>query len=100
VETDADAELRAHAPLGLDELLQRGVVGIRRVLLEAEGRGHEIDWHAEHLAEREHDGGGLGRGQAGQLVDREFAQVGAADRRGERGGAGRGVFLVAALHLE
>ena len=46
-------------PLLLDERAQGGVVGIRRVLLKAEGGGDEIDRHAEGLAEREHDGSGL-----------------------------------------
>ena len=100
METDAHAELRADVPLFLDEGAQRGVVGIRGVLLETEGGRHEVDRHAQHLAEREHDGGGLGRGEAGQLVDGQLAQVAAADRRGERRSASGSVFLVATLHLE
>ena len=91
--------LRAHVPLLLDQRPQRGVVRIRHVLLEAEGRRDELDRHAEHLAQREHHGGRLGRRQAGQLVDRQLAQVGAAGGGREGGGARRGVFLVAPLHL-
>ena len=41
-----------------------------------------------------------GRGETRQLVNRELAEIGAADLGGESGLAGGGVFLVAPLHLE
>ena len=100
MEADAHAVFRAHVPLRLDEFAQARIVGIRRIFLEAESGGNEIDRHAHHFTEREHDGGGLGRGQAGQFIDREFAQVSAARLGSERGGASGGVFLVATLHLQ
>ncbi len=99
MEADARAEIFAHRPLLLDEDLECGVVGIRHVLLEAERRRDEVDLHPERFAEREHDGGRLGRRETGQLVDREFAEIGAAGVGREQLRAGGGVFLVAALHL-
>ena len=99
METDARTEILTHRPLLLDQRAQRGVVGIGHVFLEAERGRDEVDLHPQSLTEREHNGRGLGGGEAGQFVDREFAQVGPADGGREKLGARGGVFLVADFHL-
>ncbi len=67
------------------ERAQRGVVRVRRVLLKAECRRHEVDVHAERLAQRQHRRGRLRCRQARQLVDGQLAQVTPSDFRRERG---------------
>ena len=62
METETDAKLRTDVPLFLDQKAERRVVRIRHVLLKAEGGRHIVDRHREDLAQREHDGGGLGGG--------------------------------------
>ena len=73
MESDARIECAADVPLPFDELAQRDVIGVRRVLLEAERRRDEIDAHRQRLAQRQHHGRCFGSRQAGQLVDGELA---------------------------
>jgi hypothetical protein len=99
MEADARAELPAHRPLLLDEGAQRGVVGIRHVLLETERRGDEVDRHASasHSASMMAVVSGVVRPGSSSMESsrRYFAAAGG----GERGSRAAAVFLVAALHL-
>ena len=75
------------------------VVRIRRVLLKAERRRHEVDGHAERFAQRQHHRRRLGRGQARQFVDGELAQITSSGLGRERLLARGAVFVVAPFHL-
>ena len=99
MEADAGVERAADRPLPFDQPAQGPVVRVGHVFLEAEGGRHEVDPHPEGRAEGEHHGRRLRGREAGEFVDREFAQVVAAGGRGEEPGAGGGVFLIAPLHL-
>jgi len=99
MEADAGLELAANYPLLFDERAQRRVVRVGRVLLKAERRRHEIDAHAERLAQRQHRRGGFRCRQSRQLVDGELAQI-LASGVGREGFLSRGaVLVVAAFHL-
>jgi hypothetical protein len=70
VEADAGTEAVAYLPGHAHASLELGVVVEREVLLEAERRRHEVNLQVQRLAEREHDGQRLRRGETRELVDR------------------------------
>ena len=100
MEADAHPESPANLPLARNHRAQGRVVRIRRVLLEPEGWGDEVHRHAEHVAQSEHDRGCIRRGQPGQFVNGELAQIAAAFSGSKGGFACSPVFVIALLHLE
>ena len=76
MKADAGAELPGHRPLPLDQRAQRRIVADRGAFFWKPNAGAmKLTGIPSDLAERQHDGRRLGRRQARQLVDREFAQV-------------------------